>query len=295
MAPSSPTSRDASLPSDASAASDATVPSEGPDSPMPGDGPADHDATTALDAGAGSKPLGVPPPPQDGPGDAGDASSTESVNDGGLFADDAGCVAGLRYSGDLSTLPFVGCQADWECMGDGSPSFVPSDSDLTCPQAICLQGRCVETCQTAGYINATLATTTCWVHVCNGEGGAPQVLDPYNMPLHGPCLGLICHPGYGIGNPMPQPVGTPCGTGLACTDAGAGVYPFATACTGCSQPSDCNGIDTPCNQRTCDAGVCGRAFVARGTPCSDAGDLCDGIGWCGLFMPAGGFPQPGFE
>ncbi len=79
---------------------------------------------------------------------------------------------------------------------------------------------------------------------------------------------------------------------MFCVDAGEGpTVANLTECAGCTEPSQCDGTDTPCNVRTCEAGVCGRTFVVRGSICSDAGDTCDGIGWCGL-VPDGGFPYP---
>jgi hypothetical protein len=251
------------------------------------------DADATLDLDAGPMDASVPPP---------DAMSDDSTSpDGPTVIDDAGddaqppldldgsvCNGGLRYRGDASILS-ASCQSDFDCTHDSNV--------LTslCPSAICLQGRCWATCGTAGYIATNAASATCYVHVCDADGGIYLVDDPWNMPLHGPCLAYICLLG-GPGNPTPQQIGTPCGVNLTCTDAGyRGDGVFNTACTGCTQPSDCDGIDTPCNQRTCKAGVCGRAFAPRLTVCSDAGDFCDGLGWCGLFMPNGGFPLPGFE
>jgi hypothetical protein len=49
----------------------------------------------------------------------------------------------------------------------------------------------------------------------------------------------------------------------------------------CSTPDDCDGADTSCSGRTCEAGVCGFANSPAGTTCDDAGGaLCDGAGSC---------------
>jgi hypothetical protein len=79
------------------------------------------------------------------------------------------------------------------------------------------------------------------------------------------------------------------GGGGAGGSTGGGTTTSTTSSTSsgtvaCILPADCPGSDTDCTVRTCDAGVCGTANVAKDTPTSNqiAGDckraVCDGSG-----------------
>ena len=54
------------------------------------------------------------------------------------------------------------------------------------------------------------------------------------------------------------------GSGGASTGGTGGTG--GTSTSECSQPSDCPGMDTDCQQRTCTEGVCGVVFTPEGTP-----------------------------
>lgn len=50
---------------------------------------------------------------------------------------------------------------------------------------------------------------------------------------------------------------------------------------GCTDPSQCPGVDTTCRWRICDGEVCGVEYASAGVPCNESdGSLCDGDGNC---------------
>jgi hypothetical protein len=68
------------------------------------------------------------------------------------------------------------------------------------------------------------------------------------------------------------------GTGGA---SGGGATGGGGAGGGCTSPSDCPGMDTSCQKRTCDANVCGTSNAPALTPCTEEGGvICDGMGAC---------------
>jgi len=51
--------------------------------------------------------------------------------------------------------------------------------------------------------------------------------------------------------------------------------------SGCTDPTQCPGVDTTCRSRICDGDVCGVDFATAGVPCTENdGSLCDGAGNC---------------
>ncbi len=65
----------------------------------------------------------------------------------------------------------------------------------------------------------------------------------------------MCTAGVPSNPALPQ--GTSCGVGLVCNSMGA--------CLGCNMATDCPGMDTECQSRTCTGGACGLAFQPAGT------------------------------
>ena len=65
------------------------------------------------------------------------------------------------------------------------------------------------------------------------------------------------------------------GEGAAATTSSGG------GMTGCTDPTQCPGVDTTCRSRICDGDVCGVDFASAGVPCTENdGALCDGAGNC---------------
>jgi uncharacterized repeat protein (TIGR01451 family) len=79
-------------------------------------------------------------------------------------------------------------------------------------------------------------------------------------------------------------INTPLGAGTPCNQNGGSVCDGAGSCVQCVTASQCPGVDTECQTRTCNAGACGFNFTPSGTPVASqiAGDCkqnqCNGAG-----------------
>jgi hypothetical protein len=115
----------------------------------------------------------------------------------------------------------------------------------------------------------------CQDEICDGNGAVSSAVNNTDVPVDGKaCTGDVCTAGV-ASNPA-LALGTSCGAGLVCNGSGA--------CLGCNAPSDCPGMDTECQSRTCTGGACGLAFQPAGTLAmqQSGGDChvnqCDGMG-----------------
>ncbi|HVY44819.1 MAG TPA: lamin tail domain-containing protein [Minicystis sp.] len=165
------------------------------------------------------------------------------------------------------------CDGSGHCVECLAPADCPGQDD-ECQTRTCTNGTCGFSFQPLGTLTAVQTSGDCKKHVCDGMGGQTDQNDDGDVPDDdNPCTTDACSGGVASHTPVND--GTSCGNGLQCT---AGV------CTGCATAGDCPGQDTDCKGRACNAGACGFAFTAQGTPTSQqtAHDClqnqCDGAG-----------------
>jgi hypothetical protein len=259
----------------------------------------DTDCHTRTCSGAGAcgvsnTPAGTPTSAQT-PGDcqknvcdgAGNVTSVEDDTD--VPADDGNqctgevCNAGVpaHPAKPLDTPCSQGggsfCNGTGSCVQCNTPSECPG-SDTECQQRTCSAGACGVNDTAAGTPTSAQTPGDCQKNVCDGAGNVTSVEDDTDVPADdgNPCTGEVCN--AGVPAHPAQPAGTPCsqGGGTVCDGAGS--------CVQCNTASDCPGVDTECQQRTCSAGACGVNDTAAGTPTSaqTPGDChtneCDGAG-----------------
>jgi hypothetical protein len=167
----------------------------------------------------------------------------------------------------LSALVLTGCVCSEPGGADGGDGGVPVEEDagVTCTPPFttdpCLRGVC-DSDGTPRLVpvddGTALATQTagnCKSRVCVG-GTATDVTDDTDLPDDGrECTLNLCV--SGAPSHPALAAGTTC-SGGACDGAGS--------CVGCTQASQCAGVDTECRVRTCVAGTCGFSNTPSGTP-----------------------------
>jgi hypothetical protein len=205
-----------------------------------------------------------------GSGGAGGGSATASGTGGGsttATTSAAGTGGGSTSStGGMGTGGMAGnCASAADCPDTGS----------ACITATCVASQC-------GTVNAAMGTKVamqtpgnCHDEVCDGNGNVTAAVNNMDVPVDGKsCTGDVCTAGVPSNPALAQ--GTSCGGGLVCNGNGA--------CLGCNMASDCPGMDTACQTRTCTGGACGLTFQPVGTilAMQVAGDChvnqCDGAG-----------------
>jgi hypothetical protein len=177
-------------------------------------------------------------------------AGTACVEGGGIQCDGAGkCVT---------------CLVAADCPGQ----------DTECQQRACTAGVCGTAFAALGKPLAVQTPSDCKKLVCDGSGGTTQQNDDADLPGDSnACTTDICT--AGVPSHANAANGASCGAGTVCLNG---------ACTGCSMPTDCPGVDDECKTRTCAAGTCGQSFTATGTAVTmqTAGDCakkqCDGAG-----------------
>jgi hypothetical protein len=165
----------------------------------------------------------------------------------------------------------VECNAPTDC------TALPPDND--CRHRTCVDNKCGLEQVPADTPIAKQADGDCKVIVCNAAGTKVAKADDTDLPASdNPCVEHLCL--SGVPSTPPRPIDTPCGAGLDAVCDGEGT------CVGCTQPSQCPGVDDYCKTRTCEDGVCGVAYTPLNTPLPPAsqivGDchtlLCNGAG-----------------
>jgi hypothetical protein len=147
--------------------------------------------------------------------------------------------------------------------------------DTECSQRTCIDNACAATLPPAGTRTKVQKAGDCKVDQCDGAGAVASVPDDTDKVIDpNPCTVAGCS--AGVMTTTAAVKGVPCGTALACDGEGS--------CVGCTAPTDCPGVDTECQKRTCIAKKCGLSSTPVGTLVTSqaAGDCmknqCDGAG-----------------
>jgi len=150
-------------------------------------------------------------------------------------------------------------------------------TDTECQTRTCNAGSCGLLFEAFGFEVSEQTAGDCQTAVCDGVGGVAGIADNSDLPDDGlQCTDDLCVAGTPANQPSPQ--GTPC------TENGGALCDGAGSCVQCVVASDCPGVDTECQARTCTANICGFFFEAFGFAVSGqtAGDcqveVCDGAG-----------------
>jgi len=146
--------------------------------------------------------------------------------------------------------------------------------DTDCQTRTCINGVCGFSFQPAGTPTSSQIPGDCHRNECDGAGGIHPAVDNADLPNDGQqCTDDVCI--AGTPSHPPSPAGTACSQdgGVLCDGQGA--------CVQCLVPSDCPGVDSTCQTRTCNANLCGVNLAPAGTPCTEnGGTYCDGSGNC---------------
>jgi hypothetical protein len=188
-----------------------------------------------------------------------DFDQFEPNGNGGGGAGGAGGTAGSGAGGPE-------CLITAEC-NDQNPCTVDS-----CEAEVCVHTP-EPTMLAPGYIDIE---DDCVEDRCEGGELVLDAPDDSEVPDNlNPCVVLSCVSGEVATENVAE--GTACGNGLTCDGAGV--------CSGCTDATQCPGMDDECQARTCDAnGDCGLDLTAQGTPVSTQTDndcqltVCDGAG-----------------
>lgn len=167
------------------------------------------------------------------------------------------------------------CNATGQCVACLLASECPAGG--TCQSASCTTGVCGFVAAVASVLPvAQQVAGNCQLLRCDGTAQTPvsQTDDSDVPPDDGnPCTLDTCLAGSPV-HP-PAPASTPCGPSLVCDGAGH--------CGNCASATDCP-AGNACQNRECNAGVCGFTFVSSGTVVANPAvgdcrsDQCDGAG-----------------
>ncbi len=196
--------------------------------------------------------------------DAGIDAGTDAGMDAGT---DAGVDAGMDAGADAGVDAGSGCAQPSECPG----------TDTDCQARTCTSGVCGFSFTASGTAVATQTAGDCQQRQCDGQGSIVSVALNSDLPVDGnQCTDDVCTTGV--------PSNPPKAANATCTSNGGAFCDGAGACVACTVASQCTGMDTECQTRTCNAGVCGFQFVMAMTPTATqtAGDCstseCNGFG-----------------
>jgi Divergent InlB B-repeat domain len=213
------------------------------------------------------------------------ADDTDVPADDGNQCTNETCVSGVPSH--PSSAPGTTCSQNGGVQCDGNGACVeitclnPSDCpgiDTECGTRTCNAGSCGFVFAASGTPVASQTLGDCKVAVCDGSGNITSVADDTDVPADdgNQCTTEEC--ASGVPSHPASPAGTSCSQNGGVTCDGNG------ACVQCLNASDCSGVDSECQTRTCNGGFCGMSFAAKGTPVSNQtpGDclvnVCDGSG-----------------
>lgn len=168
------------------------------------------------------------------------------------------------------------CNAAGSCTGCVTAATCPG-SDTECQTRTCAGSVCGFSFTASGTAVAMQTAGDCKKNACNGAGAIFSATDNVDLPVDAnQCTTDICTNG--------APSHPPTVAGSACSQNGGTLCNGASVCVQCLVASNCSGVDTDCNTRTCTGGVCGTTNAASGTVTATqtAGDCkenqCDGSG-----------------
>ena len=118
--------------------------------------------------------------------------------------------------------------------------------DTACIAWSCASNACVSSATPEGPLpDPAQVPGDCKRLHCDGQGNLISLPDDADVPPTSECASPSCF--QGMIDPMPAPIGTPCGEGGQCDDAGV--------CVTCFGPSDCP-AGTACEKVECTGGRC---------------------------------------
>lgn len=110
----------------------------------------------------------------------------------------------------------------------------------------------------SGTAVASQTAGDCLQNQCDGAGTIVSAPLNTDLPVDGDqCTADVCTSG--------TPSNPPAAINTACNQNGGAFCDGAGACVACTAASQCPGMDTECQTRTCTAGACGFSFAASGT------------------------------
>ena len=177
--------------------------------------------------------------------------------------------------GGSSTSASTGGMGTGGMAGNCASAADCHDTGSACITATCVANQCGTVNVTVGTKIAMQTPGNCHDEICDGNGAVSVAINNMDVPVDGKsCTGDVCTAGVPSNPSAAQ--GTSCGGGLVCDGNGA--------CLGCNMASDCPGMDTECQTRTCTGGACGLTFKPVGALTAQqlGGDChlnqCDGVG-----------------
>lgn len=216
----------------------------------------------------------------DGAGMTADANDDADLPDDGESCTDDVCTAGVASNPPSAAGTDCGagltCNGNGQCTGCTTGDECPGQDD-ECQTRTCTAGVCGMSFTAAGTALAAQTDGDCKEDQCDGSGAVVAIPTNTDLPVDGnDCTDDVCTGG--------EPTNPNKMAGGVCAQMGGTVCNDMGACVECNVASTCPGVDNECQARTCNAGVCGIAFVALGTPAATqiAGDCkvvqCNGAG-----------------
>jgi hypothetical protein len=170
------------------------------------------------------------------------------------------------------------CDGAGKCVGCNTASDCPG-VDSECSERTCLGNVCGTMLAPTGKILLSQTLGDCSKSVCDGMGSARAQVDDTDLPIDNQvCTRDVCASGLASNPPLAA------GSNCVQTGNGGRLCNGAGACVQCLMVSDCPGVDTFCQVRTCVMNACGFANTPLGTvtPRQLSGDcksnVCDGAG-----------------
>ena len=190
-----------------------------------------------------------------GTGGGGDATTTGAGTAGGA-------TTGTGGTGGGAMIP---CMVASDCPG----------KETECQTRTCEGNLCGVAFAASGKAIGAQMIGDCHRVICDGKGGLAEEVDDQDVPEDSnPCTTDAC--ADGVPSNAPVAFGSSCGGTLTCDSSGH--------CTGCTNPGECPGKDTDCQQRSCTGSVCGFLYAQGGTPVSQQTgadckqNVCNGMG-----------------
>jgi cysteine-rich repeat protein len=150
------------------------------------------------------------------------------------------------------------CSAAGTCVGCNTASQC-AGTDTACQTRTCVMNACGVSNATAGTVTPTQIAGDCQQNQCNGSGAIVSVALNSDIPADdgNQCTSQSCNMGAPVFPIVPA--------NTACNQNGGTLCSAAGVCVGCTAASQCPGMDTACQTRTCLMNACGVSNVMAGT------------------------------